>query len=150
MKALPGWYGVKRCHGGQGKFHRQEHGNDHNQHHGGAVGIPLPPVTRLLAVESKDWQSSAKWSKYLTFSSKIISSGRSSGELCQDLSFSVIVQSPTVRSGKLLTFRWSPVWPCCWHLQSCFFSHYCWSCLSSTFAASARLFAWQRTEGCWE
>ena len=39
---------MKSCHGGQRKLHRQEDGNDHNEHHSGAVGISLSPVSLLL------------------------------------------------------------------------------------------------------
>ena len=35
------------------RLHCQEDGDDHDEHHGGGVGVPLPPVPRLLG-EAKD------------------------------------------------------------------------------------------------
>ena len=37
-------------HGGERELHRQEDGDDHDEHHGGAVGVPLSPVPSLLVV----------------------------------------------------------------------------------------------------
>ena len=58
------WYCVQRSHGGQGQLHRQEDGDDHNQHQGGAVGVPLPPVPCFFGVKSKYWQSSSNGSSF--------------------------------------------------------------------------------------
>ena len=38
---------------GKRRLHSQEHGDDHDEHHGGRVGVSLPPVPRLLG-EAKD------------------------------------------------------------------------------------------------
>ena len=71
---------MQRGHGGQRQLHRQEHRDHHYQHHRGAatnhssalgpstnqsspVGVPLPPVPRLLVGESEDGQSSEKLTK---------------------------------------------------------------------------------------
>ena len=48
---------MQSCHGGQRELHRQEDGNDDYEHHAGAVGISLPPVS-LLLTESKHRESS--------------------------------------------------------------------------------------------
>ena len=41
---IPRGYGVERRHGGERELHRQEDRDHHDEHHGGAVGVPLPPV----------------------------------------------------------------------------------------------------------
>ena len=39
---------MQRRHGGQRELHSQEHRDDNDEHHGGAVGVSLPPVPGLL------------------------------------------------------------------------------------------------------
>ena len=46
--AIPRGYSVQRRHGGERELHRQEDRDHHDEHHGGAVGVPLPPVPGLL------------------------------------------------------------------------------------------------------
>ena len=46
--SLPRGYGVQSCHGGERELHRQEDRDDHDEHHSGAVSVPLPPVPGLL------------------------------------------------------------------------------------------------------
>ena len=52
QESLPRGYRVQRRHGGERELHCQEDRDHHDEHHGGAVGIPLPPVS-LLLTESK-------------------------------------------------------------------------------------------------
>ena len=39
---------MQRSHGGEWELHRQEDRDHHDEHHGGAVGVPLSPVPGLL------------------------------------------------------------------------------------------------------
>ena len=39
---------MQRSHGGERELHRQEDRDDHDEHHSGAVSVPLPPVPGLL------------------------------------------------------------------------------------------------------
>ena len=44
----PRGYCVQCRHGGEWELHRQEDGDNHDEHHGGAVCVPLSPVPGLL------------------------------------------------------------------------------------------------------
>ena len=48
QESLPRGYRVQRRHGGERELHCQEDRDHHDEHHGGAVGVPLPPVPGLL------------------------------------------------------------------------------------------------------
>ena len=58
--AIPRWYGVEGGDDHEGYLHHEEEADDHYQHHGGAVGIPLLAVPHRghrgpSAKSNKNW-----------------------------------------------------------------------------------------------